>query len=147
LNKFNVKRLYMGSAEEVREWASKLAISLKGPTILALQGDLGAGKTTFAQGFLQGLHILDWAQSPTFTYLQIYDGDVPVYHFDLYRLKRVEDFIALGFEEFLFMDGIVLIEWPERIAALLPPETLHVRLSYSSRGGRELEVGVRGKKC
>ncbi len=103
--------------------------------ILALQGDLGAGKTTFVQGLAKGLGISDLVQSPTFTYLQIYEGAVPLYHFDLYRLNNESDFVLLGFEEYFDMGGIVVIEWPERIASLIPPSAQLITLSHAE-GGR-----------
>lgn len=140
----HVKPLYMESPEDLQGWASQLALQMKAGTVIALEGDLGAGKTTFVQGFLRGLRISDWAQSPTFVYLQTYQGSIPVYHFDLYRLAREEDFISLGFEEMFDQGGIVVIEWPERIARLLPPEALYIRLSYSLKGGRDVQIGTWG---
>ncbi len=111
-----------------REFASRVNAG----SIVALRGELGAGKTTFVQGFLQGLGIEDTAQSPTFTYLQIYENRV--YHFDLYRLRSEKEFLALGFEEFLHENKIVLIEWPERIENLLPDDCYHLTFSHVPEG-------------
>jgi tRNA threonylcarbamoyladenosine biosynthesis protein TsaE len=100
-------------------------------TILALSGDLGAGKTTFVQGLALGLDIQEPIQSPTFILLNAYD---PLYHFDLYRLKTSSDFTNLGFEEYFHKGGICAIEWPDRIADLLPPGTIHIHFSYEKNG-------------
>jgi len=86
------------SSEDTVLFGKQFAARVKAPAVVALRGELGAGKTTFVQGFLQGLGIQDTAQSPTFTYLQIYGNQV--YHFDLYRLTSEQQFISLGFEEF-----------------------------------------------
>ncbi|MDE3045099.1 MAG: tRNA (adenosine(37)-N6)-threonylcarbamoyltransferase complex ATPase subunit type 1 TsaE [Verrucomicrobiota bacterium] len=125
------------SHEETLIFGAEIASRLKPNSILALHGDLGAGKTTFVQGLLRGLHIDDIAQSPTFTYLQMYPG---VYHFDLYRLKEERDFVALGFEEFFEAGGIAAIEWPERIPSILPHHTYHIYFSHTPEGGRYVQA-------
>jgi tRNA threonylcarbamoyladenosine biosynthesis protein TsaE len=127
-------RIVLNSAEETASFGAMFASQLKAGQTLALKGDLGAGKTTFVQGLLKGFSISDVAQSPTFTYLQIYQGTVPIYHFDLYRLKNEQDFVLLGFEEFLYGDGVAVIEWPERISSLLPKDTHLIELSYIPQG-------------
>ncbi len=108
-----------------------MAQELPSNTVLALSGDLGAGKTTFVQGLARGLGITDPIQSPTFVILNLYPG---LFHFDLYRLKSSADFTALGLEEYFQKEGICAIEWPDRIAQLLPPETVHIHFSYDSQG-------------
>ena len=127
-------RINLESPEETISFGASIGKALGPNSVLALTGELGAGKTTFVQGLLDGLSIRDTAQSPTFTYLQIYEGKIPVYHFDLYRLKSERDFVLLGFEEFLFSGGIAVIEWPERIASLIPPNAQWIGFSYSETG-------------
>jgi len=122
------ERIVLASSEETLRLGAQFACKLPNRSILALQGDLGAGKTTFVQGLLNGFAVADTAQSPTFTYLQIYEG--PIYHFDLYRLSSEKDFLHLGLDEFLSSDGIAIIEWPDRIASLLPSNTPLIRLSH-----------------
>lgn len=134
----------LASADETIAFGAEFASRLKAGDIVALQGDLGAGKTTFVQGLLQGLGIADTAQSPTFTYLQIYQGILPIYHFDLYRLKNEPDFVFLGFEEFLYADGIAVVEWPERIPTILPQNTTLIELSYCD-SGRIAAIGSWGQ--
>lgn len=121
------ERIILKSREETLAFGAQFALKLKEPSLLALQGDLGSGKTTFVQGLLNGLNIRDIAQSPTFTYLQIYEERL--YHFDLYRLVSEKDFLHLGFDEFL-SERLAVIEWPEKIASLLPPETTLIKLFH-----------------
>lgn len=120
------------SAEETLLFGARFASSLLPGQIVALKGDLGAGKTTFVQGLLQGLHIQDTATSPTFTLLQTYAEKI--HHFDLYRIASAAEFTRLGFDEFLGGNGIALIEWPERIAPLLPPDAWLIEFFYHPTG-------------
>ncbi len=126
----------LANAEETIALGRKMASLLPAGTILALTGDLGAGKTTFVQGLALGLHIHEPVQSPTFVLLNAYPN---LYHFDLYRLKSSADFTALGFEEYFYKHGITAIEWPDRIAELLPPNTIHIHFRYHE-GKRIAEV-------
>lgn len=122
------------SSEETIAFGIRIAKTIEPGTILALFGELGAGKTTFVQGLAQGLGIMEPIQSPTFVTLNQYVGLIPLYHFDLYRLKTASDFLALGFEEYFHKNGICAIEWPERIASLLPEKTLSISFTYTERG-------------
>lgn len=124
----------LASAEDTKLFGREISRTLPPNTILALQGELGAGKTTFVQGLAEGLGISDPIQSPTFTYLQIYEGKTPLYHFDLYRLSKESDFVCLGFEEYFDAGGIVVIEWPERIASLIPSTALKITLLHTHPG-------------
>ncbi len=110
--------------------------------ILALAGDLGTGKTAFARAFVRALADADEeVPSPTFTLVQLYDtDDFTIWHFDLYRLERPEDALELGIEE-AFADGVSLIEWPERLGRLLPPNRLDITLSVgASPGARRITI-------
>lgn len=115
--------------------ATTLAAMARPGDVLALGGDLGTGKTTLARAFIAArAGVATEVPSPTFTLVQVYDLDGgTVYHFDLYRLTAPEEARELGMEE-AFADGISLIEWPERLGSLLPPDRLDVTLSY---GGGE----------
>ena len=124
-------KVHLASCDETLAFGQKMAALLPRGAILALSGDLGAGKTTFVQGFAKGLGIVDPIQSPTFVILNIYEG---LYHFDLYRLKNSVDFASLGFEEYFQKGGICAIEWPDRIAPLLPPETVYIDFAYDTKG-------------
>lgn len=122
------------SHEETIAFGKRFADGLAPNTILALSGELGSGKTTFVQGLALGLCIEESVQSPTFTLLNPYRGSLPFFHFDLYRLKNEADFQALGFEEYFHQGGICAIEWPERIASLLPPKTLFLSFRHTPEG-------------
>ena len=101
--------------------------------IIALKGDLGAGKTTFARGFIRARGCTEEVPSPTFTLVQVYElGAAAIWHFDLYRIKSPEEAWELGIED-AFSDGLSLIEWPERLGPLLPPHRLEIELLFGDR--------------
>ena len=119
------------SEEETRRIASALGEKAVRGEILALEGDLGAGKTVFAKGFAQGLAYPypEDVVSPTFTLIKEYRGGrLPLYHFDLYRLEDPAEAEEIGIDEYLFGDGVCLIEWAERAEELLPRGTGRVRI-------------------
>ena len=126
--------------------AGRVAALARAGDVIALAGPLGAGKTAFARAFITALVGAPVeVPSPTFTLLQTYaTPGAAVWHFDLYRLERAEEAYELGIEE-AFVDGISLIEWPERIAALLPAERLTVNLTEAAdAGARHAELSGRG---
>jgi tRNA threonylcarbamoyladenosine biosynthesis protein TsaE len=132
------------SAESTQALAESWACYFKAGDVITLVGDLGAGKTTFVKGLAQGLGVAESiaVTSPTFTYFQHYgDGAVLFYHFDLYRLSGEEDFLSLGFDDFLDdREAIACIEWPERIAALLPVPHYHLCLTSLTPQTRKLTL-------
>lgn len=113
--------------------------------VIGLAGALGTGKTTFARAFIAALSARPpEVPSPTFTLLQIYDGrEAPIFHFDLYRLDSPEDAWELGIEE-AFAEGISLVEWPERLGPLAPPEMLCVRLEAAEPGHEARRIRLTG---
>ena len=122
--------IILASEKETAALGAALAMQARRGDVIALYGPLGAGKTTLARGFIQKITDSDEeVVSPTFTIVQIYDAaDVPIWHFDLYRLHNPDDAMELGFEEAL-ATGISVIEWPERLGNLLPAARLDVILS------------------
>ena len=121
---------------ETFELGKRLGEEAKKGDIITLSGDLGVGKTVFAQGVATGLGIKDNVCSPTFTILQVYDdGRLPLYHFDAYRIEEPEEMEAIGYEEFFFGDGVCIIEWPEMIEELLPEGIIAVRISKEPARG------------
>ncbi|MCB1101676.1 MAG: tRNA (adenosine(37)-N6)-threonylcarbamoyltransferase complex ATPase subunit type 1 TsaE [Kiritimatiellae bacterium] len=126
------------AAAETRAWAAAWAVGLPPGAVVALHGELGAGKTCFVQGMAEGLGIAGPVTSPTFTLLHEYGEPVRLIHMDAYRLSGPEEAEDLGFEEWLERGAILAVEWPERISPLLPSHTLHVYLEL----GEDVEERV-----
>ncbi|MDB5084506.1 MAG: tRNA ((37)-N6)-threonylcarbamoyltransferase complex ATPase subunit type 1 TsaE [Bacilli bacterium] len=103
--------------------------------VFALTGDLGAGKTTLAQAIAQGVQVTEPVSSPTFALIREYDGRLPVYHMDVYRLgnRAIEE--DLGFEDYFYGDGLCIVEWAELVLPLLPADVLFIRLSAGAGSG------------
>ena len=115
--------------EETEKFAMSLSESLKGDEIIALFGDLGAGKTTFVRGLCKGLGIDSGVHSPTFAIVNEYSGKFPVYHFDMYRITSEDDLYSTGFYDYL-RQGVVIIEWSENIEDSIPADALRIELKY-----------------
>lgn len=116
------------SPAQTQTVAAGLLAALGPGTVLALHGNLGAGKTCLIQGLARALGVGGPVLSPTFTLVNEYPGPLPLYHIDLYRIRDSEEALALGLDEFLHGRGITAIEWPEVVADLLPPQTIHIYL-------------------
>ena len=114
---------------------------------ICVYGNLGAGKTYFAKGLAESLGVSEHVTSPTFTIINEYEGRIPFYHVDAYRLNDEEEAYELGLEEYLYGRGVTLIEWPERINSLLPDEYLQVFISLTDEGDefRVLDFRARGR--
>ncbi len=109
------------SPEETFQLGYVLAQKAQKGDIYCLNGDLGVGKTVFTQGFAAGLGITETISSPTFTIVQVYeDGNIPFYHFDVYRIGDEEEMDEIGYEDYFYGEGVCLIEWSERIEGILP---------------------------
>jgi tRNA threonylcarbamoyladenosine biosynthesis protein TsaE len=135
------------SAEETQKAAGRLAKALPKASILCLKGDLGSGKTTFVKGLASGLGLsADKVNSPTFVVMNIYEGKLPVYHFDLYRLETPEAINAIGYEEFFYGEGISVIEWSERLGKLMPQDYLEISFEHKTENERELQFSAKGQK-
>lgn len=139
---------YTFSEKETYELAYNMASEAKSSDVIALIGDLGVGKTAFAKGFAAGLGIDEPITSPTFTIVCEYEGRLPLYHFDVYRIEDAEELFEIGFEEYLYGDGVCLIEWADKILEDIPSETLLVRISKDLEKGldvRRIETGTVGE--
>ena len=135
------------SENETLKLGQKVAGCLKSGDILCLEGDLGAGKTTFVKGLAQGLNIkMDKVHSPTFTLMNIYDSKLPLFHFDLYRMDDIQEILNIGYEEFLFGDGIAVIEWADKLKELLPQEYLKIEFSHAGENQRNITITPVGKR-
>lgn len=133
------------SAEQTMDFAKKLAQKLDKGTVITLEGDLGAGKTTFTKGLAQGLGVTRTVNSPTFTIIKEYtDGKLPLYHMDVYRLEESNE--DLGFDEYFHGDGISVVEWAKFVEDMLPAELLKININYVNETDRKIilePVGAR----
>ena len=130
------------SAQETWEAGRSLGQTAASGQVIALVGDLGTGKTVFSQGFAAGLQIDDQVNSPTFTILQVYDtGRLPLYHFDVYRIGDIEEMLEIGWDEYVYGDGVCLVEWADLIEDLIaeiPPEkVLRVQIRKDPEKGMD----------
>ena len=134
----HVEQYLSHSAMETFELGKTLGKKLPVPSVVSLFGDLGAGKTTFSKGLIHGISLLSpsMIQSPTFTYLNIYNGEKTVYHFDLYRITDADEFFGMGFDEYFDAKGVCCIEWAERIEAYLPPDSLCIFFTHLEENQR-----------
>ena len=107
-------------------------------TVITLRGNLGVGKTVFTKGFAVGLGITEIVNSPTFTILQIHEGGrLPLYHFDVYRIGDVSEMDEIGFEDYVYGDGVSLIEWAELIQEILPETRISVEIEKDLEKGED----------
>ena len=116
------------SVAETEEIGAQLARTLHPGTVLAYQGDLGMGKTAFTRGLARGLGCEGRVTSPTFTIVNEYEGPVPLFHFDLYRLEDADALFDIGWEDYLARGGVCAVEWSERAEDALPEDTLYVTI-------------------
>lgn len=121
--------------------AAKEFLQLRPPLpVIALYGEMGAGKTTFTKALCRALNVMEGVNSPTFTLINEYttEGGELIFHFDFYRINKLEEAFDIGFEEFVDSGHLCIIEWPEKIEQILPPDTLRVKISVLEDGTREV---------
>lgn len=116
------------SPEETAAAGEALGTTLGPGDVVALTGELGAGKTCFIQGFVRGLGVVTWATSPTFVLVNEYRGRVPVHHVDAYRTASLDELLDLGLLDLMGGDGVTVVEWADKLIALLPQRTIHVAI-------------------
>ena len=138
---------HTSSSDETMDLGRKIGEGLGPRDVVGLIGELGTGKTTFTQGLVQGLGVRGYVKSPSFTLVNEYEGRLPVYHLDLYRLGDVNEIYELGIEEYLYGDGITIIEWAEKAYALLPAEYILIKFFYTGENTRKIEIIKTGAKC
>lgn len=129
--------------EETRRLGRAAAKRLRAGDVVGLYGNLGAGKTVFAQGLCEGMGLAaEQVTSPTFSILHEYEGGAwPVYHFDAYRIETLDEFYEIGYEEYFYGGGVCIVEWADRVEPLLPPETLRFRLRGETENERSIHFG------
>lgn len=131
-------------AEDTQAFAKRLASFLQPGDVITLEGDLGAGKTTFTKGLALGLGITRTVNSPTFTIIKEYQGKLPLYHMDVYRLEDGDE--DLGFDEYFSGDGVTVIEWAHIIEEQLPYERLNIYLYHDGENARKIVLKPQGAR-
>ena len=137
--------VYISHSEaETESIAERLAASLASGTVLAYRGGLGMGKTAFTRGLARGLGCCERVTSPTFTIVNEYDGELPLFHFDMYRLEDADALFDIGWEDYLSRRGICAVEWSERVEDVLPPDTLFVTIARHAENDNWRTITVEG---
>jgi tRNA threonylcarbamoyladenosine biosynthesis protein TsaE len=137
--------LVSDSAHDTERLGERLGLAARPGDVFALWGELGAGKTVFVRGLARGLGVSGPVSSPTFVLVNEYDGPVPLYHVDFYRLDPGQ-LGNVGWEEYLGLGGVVAIEWPDRAASALPRGRLDVRLAHLDESKRAIRLEPRGER-
>lgn len=133
------------SEEETKKIGLELGKNAKAGTVYCLCGDLGVGKTVFTKGFAQGLTIVEAVTSPTFTIINEYEGKIPLYHFDVYRISSLEEMDDTGYEDYFFGKGVCLVEWAELIKELIPPQSYWITIEKDYRRDDYRKITVERK--
>lgn len=129
------------SSEQTVELGRKIGKLLKPGDVIAMSGTLAAGKTTITKGIAESLGVKDNVTSPTFCLISEYEGEkMPLYHMDVYRLDGEEDFLNLGVEEFLYGNGVCIIEWSEKVKNTLPKKTIYMNITPNQDSSRTINI-------
>ncbi|MFZ5985731.1 MAG: tRNA (adenosine(37)-N6)-threonylcarbamoyltransferase complex ATPase subunit type 1 TsaE [Bacillota bacterium] len=144
-----MKEIRTSSKDETIEVGRALGGLLERGDLVCITGDLGTGKTVLTNGIAQSLGIEDYITSPTFTLVNEYNTEIPLYHFDVYRIADPEEMYEIGFEEYLYGDGVVVIEWADLIRDILPDQHIWIRIKKDlgvSVDARVIEIQFNGDK-
>ena len=134
------KIIEINSLDELDKVAEAVVESLNGRTVVALDAPMGAGKTTLVSQIAKYLGSEDDVTSPTFAIVNQYEGERTIYHFDMYRIDRIEEALDFGSEEYLSSGELCLVEWPEKIEPLLPEDTMVVKIEILSQSARRFVI-------
>jgi tRNA threonylcarbamoyladenosine biosynthesis protein TsaE len=129
-----------GSVDETLTLARQFALTLRPGTVVALSGELGAGKTVFARGVCEALGADGEVTSPTFTLIHEHPGPLTVYHMDFYRLERLDEILDIGAEDYLYSEGVCLVEWAENMGDHFPDNAILVRIERNSGDSRVITI-------
>ena len=134
-------KFVVNCVSELKDVSMSILDMIGNRNIICFYGDLGAGKTTLIKDICKHLGVLDAVSSPTFSIVNeyIWTSDKMIYHFDFFRIERIEEVFDLGYEEYFYMDSLCLIEWPDRIQSLIPSEALRINISKINET-REIEI-------
>ena len=140
------KKLLTKTPQETIQAAINFSKNLKAGDIVLLEGELGAGKTTFVKGLAQGLKAqVSKVNSPTFVLMNIYKSKIPIYHFDLYRLEKPQELESLNIDEYLGAYGIVVIEWPKRMGHQMPKNAYYIEFKHQDENTRQICISSPSK--
>ena len=123
------------SASDTLALGEKIAKDAVAGQVYCLDGDLGVGKTVFTKGFAKGLGITEHVNSPTFTILQVYEGRLALYHFDVYRIEDEEELYEIGAEDYFYGKGVCHVEWAQNVPGMIPDNAIHVRIEKDLQKG------------
>lgn len=137
-----MKRIEINSLSALDSVAEQVLASLEGRTVVIFRGGMGAGKTTLISRIVRTLGSEDTVTSPTFALVNQYEGadDCRIYHFDFYRIDSIDEVFDLGYEEYFYSGDLCLVEWPEKIEALLPEDVMEVRITAPDEDSRIFEI-------
>ncbi|MBQ0041292.1 MAG: tRNA (adenosine(37)-N6)-threonylcarbamoyltransferase complex ATPase subunit type 1 TsaE [Clostridiales bacterium] len=139
MKELKIERIVNKSEADTRKLGLELAEKAEAGDVIALIGDLGTGKTALTRYIAEGLGIKDTISSPTFTIVKEYkSGRLPLYHFDVYRLGDGEELLDIGAEEYLYGDGICVIEWADIVADVLPEDAIAINIEYGENEGERI---------
>ena len=132
------------STQETEQFGEEVAKSLRGGDVLAFTGSLGMGKTAFTRGLARGLGCRGRVTSPTFTIVNEYDGKIPLFHFDMYRLGSSDELFDIGWDDYLARGGVCAVEWSERVSDALPDDTIYVDIARGEEDENMRTITVTG---
>ena len=128
------------SPEQTEELGLKIGQVLEAGAILCLSGDLGTGKTTLTKSVAKALDVEEYVTSPSYTIVNEYEGKLPVYHFDVYRINEIEELYEIGYEEYFFGRGVTIIEWASMIMELIPEDAIKVEIERLDDMARRFKI-------
>ena len=146
MNNSPVFKIISNSPKHTQEIGARIGKIVQHGDILLLLGNLGAGKTCLTQGIARGMGIKEYTSSPSFVMVKEYQGRIPLFHIDLYRIEHIEETNSLGLDDYLYGNGVCVIEWADRALDLLPAESMLIKMNYLSQTSRSLEFQPEGKR-
>lgn len=143
-----MKTISVSTISELRKVAYTILMDMSGQRIFAFNGNMGAGKTTLIKAFCEELGVEEVVTSPTFSLVNEYsDGNnQPVYHFDFYRIKKIDEVFDIGYEEYFYSDNLCFIEWPELVLELLPDSYVYISIKEEDSGKRIISYSIQNER-
>jgi len=138
-------KLTVNNLKDTEQVGKIIARCLEAGTVLCLDGDLGVGKTAITQFIAREFGVEDYITSPTFTIIKEYEGRLPFYHMDVYRIDSEEDMYDLGYEEYIYSEGVTIIEWSNKIEDILPDERINIEIQRLNDTSRTMTIDGRGR--